>query len=409
MALALKTIRRPELRGLLGASLSTGRANRRSAQAGFAGFGDAVRSEAEFLEILASLENADMQDPNMRAARTTATAPDMHINVDSDQLTKRRYDDINGYVADPLAFYLDKFDPDVWSEEEKAIFARRYALWPKQFGKIAQALPHKTPSQCVRYYYLNKKEPGNDFKALAAARNRERKRKARGKPKKAKGSALMADLKSAKGEEVDDVDDGSGLRSPMDATDPSAASADVVVSSNGRRGGRGRINPAGADGVAGSTDEATAGRKRAAEQGESETPVSDAKASDKRRSGPKSKRAKSDSAMRPRSHASPSLVARKTWRRSRKSLQRSFPTWLLSHRNARRPTWRQRETLPLVLPRLPPMPRQGSRTVTLRRRKPWERLLVSSEGQLLVAKNSAQMVLLLPQHHRPQNRLYTAR
>ena len=277
--------------GLLGVSLTTGRANRRSAQAGgFAGFGDAVRSEAEFLEILASLENADMQDPNMRAARTTATAPDMYIDPDSDHLVKLRYDDVNGFVADPIAYYFDDFDPDVWSEEEKAIFARRYALWPKQFGKIAQALPHKTPAQCVRYYYLNKKVPGNDFKALAAARNRERKRKARVKPKKAKGSALMADLKSAKGEEVDDVEDGSGLRSPIDALDPSGPPADTPVSSNGRRGGRSRMVPMPVDG---GPEDGITNRKRQADQSEVEAKGADGKA-DKRKPGPKAKRAKSD-------------------------------------------------------------------------------------------------------------------
>ncbi|GAC72796.1 hypothetical protein PANT_7d00280 [Moesziomyces antarcticus T-34] len=282
---------------LLGASFATGRANRRSAQAGFAGFGDAVRSEAEFLEILASLENADMQDPNMRAARTTATAPDMYINPDSDQPLKLRYDDVNGSVADPLAFYLDEFDPDFWSEEEKAIFARRYALWPKQFGKIAQALPHKTPAQCVRYYYLNKKLPGNDFKALAAARNRERKRKARVKPKKVKGSALMADLKSAKGEEVDEVEDSSGMRSPMDATDPSGVSADLPASANSRRGGRSRLGLAAVDSGAGAhSDDAATGRKRHVDQIESESSPAETKASEKRKSGAKSKRAKSDSA-----------------------------------------------------------------------------------------------------------------
>lgn len=282
--------------GLLGASLTTGRANRRSAQAGgFAGFGDAVRSEAEFLEILASLENADMQDPNMRAARTTAMAPDMYIDPDSDRLMKLRYDDVNGFVADPLAFYLDDFDPDIWSEEEKVIFARRYALWPKQFGKIAQALPHKTPAQCVRYYYLNKKVPGNDFKALAAARNRERKRKARVKPKKAKGSALMADLKSAKGEEVDDIEDGSGVRSPIEVVDPSGATANTLMSSNGRRGGRSRMVPPAVDGISGAgAEEGTISRKRLADQTDPEAKGADAKTSDKRKPGPKSKRAKSD-------------------------------------------------------------------------------------------------------------------
>ncbi len=91
---------------LLGASFATGRANRRSAQAGFAGFGDAVRSEAEFLEILASLENAGCKIQTCVRLAHTATAPDMYINPDSDQPLKLRYDDVNGSVADPLAFYL---------------------------------------------------------------------------------------------------------------------------------------------------------------------------------------------------------------------------------------------------------------------------------------------------------------
>ncbi|SOV07042.1 uncharacterized protein UDID_18620 [Ustilago sp. UG-2017a] len=205
--------------------------------------------------------------PDMRAARTTATAPDMFIDPDSDHLMKLRYDDVNGYVADPLAFYLDEFDPDLWSEEEKAIFARRYALWPKQFGKIAQALPHKTPAQC-----------GEEAEDSV-------------KPKKAKGSALMADLKSAKGEEMDDVEDGSGVRSPMDSTDPSLA--DAPTTTNGRgRGGRARMVPPVSDGIA---EEQTAGRKRTADQTDAEGNSTDAKA-EKRKSGPKSKRAKSDSA-----------------------------------------------------------------------------------------------------------------
>ncbi|KAK0552792.1 DNA-binding protein snt1 [Tilletia horrida] len=178
------------------------RANRRGGGvSGFPGFGDAVRSEAEFLEILATLENADMQDPNARAARTTATVPDLVLTPNDGEPMMSSYDDDNGFVADPVAFYFDEFDPDVWTEEEKAIFERKYALWPKQFGRIAAGIPGKTRAQCVRYYYLNKKQPGSNFKAIAAARSRERKKKNRVKPKKAKGSALMADLK------IDDVGD----------------------------------------------------------------------------------------------------------------------------------------------------------------------------------------------------------
>lgn len=192
----------------------SGRANRRGAQSSF-GFGDAVRSEAEFLEILASLETADMQDPEARAARTATTVPNQLINPDRDALLKSEVDDLNGFVADPVAFYLDEFDPDYWSQEEKVIFARKYAIWPKQFGKIASALPNKTANQCVYYYYLTKHQIGHDYKAITAARNRNQKRKGKIiKPKKGRGSALLADLKSAKGDEMgDDEDPGS----PSDA------------------------------------------------------------------------------------------------------------------------------------------------------------------------------------------------
>ncbi|CAO1618086.1 unnamed protein product [Sympodiomycopsis kandeliae] len=192
-----------------------GRANRRGAgaQSGF-GLGDAVRSEAEFLEILASLESADMQDPEARAARTATTVPDQKINPDGDNLLDSPMDDRNHFVSNPTAFYLDGFDPDFWSAEEKGVFARKYALWPKQFGRIAAALPNKTAKQCVYYYYLTKHQPGHDYKAITAARNRNQKRKGRLKPKKAKGSALMADLKSARGEEIADEDDRAA--SPID-------------------------------------------------------------------------------------------------------------------------------------------------------------------------------------------------
>lgn len=167
---------------------------------GSEGFGDAVRSEAEFLEILASLENADMQDPAMRAARTAAAVPDMELRVDGrpDPNAVLQLEDDNYYVADSAKFFFDEFDPDVWSDEERAIFEKRYAKYPKQFGRIAAGLPHKSMQACVRFYYLHKHQEGYGFKELSSARSRERKRKSKSvRPKKAKGSELLADITSA--------------------------------------------------------------------------------------------------------------------------------------------------------------------------------------------------------------------
>ena len=170
----------------------------RTSRRGAGGFGDAVRSEAEFLEILASLENAEMQDPMTRAARTAAAVPDMEVRVPGDPA---HVDHDNGFVADFARVYFSRFDPDVWSEDERRTFTKRYALYPKQFGRIARGLPHKTMQQCVVYYYLHKHAPGHDFKALST-RSRERKRKTR-RPKKAKGSALMADIAAGSAKEPD--------------------------------------------------------------------------------------------------------------------------------------------------------------------------------------------------------------
>ncbi|OAD74471.1 hypothetical protein PHYBLDRAFT_6992, partial [Phycomyces blakesleeanus NRRL 1555(-)] len=42
---------------------------------------DAARSEAELLEIIQSLESAEMRNPELRAKKTTATIPPMILDV----------------------------------------------------------------------------------------------------------------------------------------------------------------------------------------------------------------------------------------------------------------------------------------------------------------------------------------
>ncbi|KAK9898865.1 hypothetical protein P389DRAFT_39994 [Cystobasidium minutum MCA 4210] len=184
----------------------SGRSNRRSAASSI-GYGDAVRSEAEFLEILASLEDADMRDPNLRAMRTTATMPDQII--DESEYTLQRYDDNNGLVTNPFEHYNINKTPDSWTEEEIATFCRRYALYPKQFGKIAAALPDKSTNQCVLFYYRSKKKI--DFRALVDRRNRDGRRK-RTKGEKGdaggkKGPSLLNNIERARGAEAEEDDD----------------------------------------------------------------------------------------------------------------------------------------------------------------------------------------------------------
>ncbi|KAF9199349.1 hypothetical protein BGZ49_010556 [Haplosporangium sp. Z 27] len=178
---------------------------------------DAVRSEAELMEIIQSLENADMRNPDLRASRTAATVPPMIL--DPNIREKVHYYDRNHLVTDPAKYYRLGPVTDIWTEEEREIFIKRYLNYPKQFGKIAAGIENKTASQCVLFYYREKKKIG--FKDMVSNRGRKRKpaagkRKEKvvqqsspsGQPgKKHKGSALIEDIgqanrKMAKSKEV---------------------------------------------------------------------------------------------------------------------------------------------------------------------------------------------------------------
>jgi hypothetical protein len=165
------------------------RTNRRNASN--AAYGDAVRSEAEFLEILASLENADLKDPNMRAMRTTAVVPDMAVDP-SERSCLLDYDDSNRLVRDPEEFFgIHNPKPDVWTQDEVDVFCKRFSQFPKQFGKIAAALPDKTTSQCVLFYYRSKKEI--DFRALSDRKGKSRRLK---RGTKAASSSLLSNIQA---------------------------------------------------------------------------------------------------------------------------------------------------------------------------------------------------------------------
>ncbi|KAI0370587.1 hypothetical protein BV20DRAFT_1113096 [Pilatotrama ljubarskyi] len=168
------------------AAATAGRTTRRSAA-----MGDAVRTDLEMEQILASLGNEELTDANHLSAKNAAAIPDM-LSV-----TKGRvdpiFDDTNNLVEDPHSFYALETGIDDWTEEEKAIFIEKYAMYPKQFGIIAEYLPHKTPAQCVTFYYLHKNTT-IDFRKVVAQYNTVGKRTRRGRGSKQKGNALLADI-----------------------------------------------------------------------------------------------------------------------------------------------------------------------------------------------------------------------
>ncbi|KAG6919804.1 hypothetical protein DXG01_000306 [Tephrocybe rancida] len=163
-----------------------GRTTRRST----AVLGDAVRSDLEMEQIIASLGNDDATDPTYLSIRNLATIPDM-ISVTHGRIDYT-FDNTNHLVENPLEYYGPHTGIDDWTESEKEIFLDRFAAHPKQFGMIAEHLPNKTAAQCVDYYYLHKKKHIDFRKVISQYAPNKRKR---GRTGKKKGNGLLADIR----------------------------------------------------------------------------------------------------------------------------------------------------------------------------------------------------------------------
>ncbi|KAI0696813.1 hypothetical protein BC835DRAFT_838895 [Cytidiella melzeri] len=166
------------------AAATAGRTTRRS----MATMGDAVRSDLEMEQIIASLGNEELTDANHLGARNAAMIPDM-ISVEVGDV-EYAFDDTNNEVYNPAEYYAPRTGTDDWTEEEVSIFVEKFAQTPKQFGIIADSLPHKTAAQCVTFYYLHKNKH-IDFRKVVASRIVKRKRGGR----KQKSNALLADIR----------------------------------------------------------------------------------------------------------------------------------------------------------------------------------------------------------------------
>ncbi|KAI5996132.1 hypothetical protein EDD15DRAFT_2387187 [Pisolithus albus] len=166
---------------------SGGRSTRRST----AILGDAVRSDLEMEQIIASLGVEELTDPSYLAIKNVAKIPDM-VSVTHGSIPYL-FDDTNSIIDNPAEFYGACSGNDYWTEEERSIFLTEFAAHPKQFGIIAERLPNKTPAQCVTYYYLQKKQ-GVDFRKAVMQYGVGRRRR-NGRNAKQRGNALLADIR----------------------------------------------------------------------------------------------------------------------------------------------------------------------------------------------------------------------
>ncbi|KAL3700829.1 hypothetical protein R1sor_018851 [Riccia sorocarpa] len=118
--------------------------------------------------------------------------------LDEKERDARRFVTTNGLVEDPVALEQERKSINPWTEEEKAMFMEKFALFHKNFSKIASYLPHKTTADCVEFYYRNQKS--EEFEKIKRRRQQLKKRRDYALP--ASRECVKAPRSSHKGEKA---------------------------------------------------------------------------------------------------------------------------------------------------------------------------------------------------------------
>ncbi|XP_043200401.1 uncharacterized protein LOC122369609 [Amphibalanus amphitrite] len=71
---------------------------------------------------------------------------------------KHRFINRGGLTSEALQLHDDLSNLNVWTEEERQTFNERFLQHPKQFHVISAALERHSTRECVRHYYLSKKQ-----------------------------------------------------------------------------------------------------------------------------------------------------------------------------------------------------------------------------------------------------------
>ncbi|KAG5750838.1 hypothetical protein H9Q72_007645 [Fusarium xylarioides] len=133
-----------------------------------------------------------------------------------------------------------------FTEEEAGLFEKRYLEAPKQWGRVAEAIPHRDFGSCIQYYYMNKKDLN-----LKEKLKKQPKRRRKGKAKQ-RSSALVSELGNGDGETEENHDAGENgeRRRPRRAAAPTWGFEQPPVDTEnstpnatpGRRGGSAKVD-----------------------------------------------------------------------------------------------------------------------------------------------------------------------
>lgn len=159
--------------------------------------GDLVTTEAEFQEILKSLEKEQDESPMAKAKRVSAKIPDLIL--DPIEASNTKFMDSNNIVHDKEAWALRiKYDfVDNFSEKEHELFCEAFCRSPKRFGEIARYMGgFRSAEECVVHYYMTKKSVNYKFLVSQFKKKASRKTSRR---KSSKAKALVTPLSEMEG------------------------------------------------------------------------------------------------------------------------------------------------------------------------------------------------------------------
>ncbi|OBT54766.1 hypothetical protein VE04_06446 [Pseudogymnoascus sp. 24MN13] len=142
----------------------------------------ATERDIERLLRQSEIEATEQRKRQDRAAKAKAASekeagiPDM-LSIEEREAT--RYGDYTNLVASDRALAMFEVLPPIadFTEWERETFEKTMLDYPKQWGKIAEALPGRNYKHCIQYYYLVKHELKLKEKLKKQIRGKGRKRK----------------------------------------------------------------------------------------------------------------------------------------------------------------------------------------------------------------------------------------
>ena len=113
-----------------------------------------ARSEAELDEITNNLRELDSSEKQMHLL--AIDTPSLISTYDR----RSKFINNNGLIRNFEAFEQERKSLIIWTDKEKQLFREKYAQFPKDFERISSFIESKDCSDCVLFYYQNKKKEG---------------------------------------------------------------------------------------------------------------------------------------------------------------------------------------------------------------------------------------------------------